>query len=203
MVRVKICGITNLADARHAAECGADALGFIFAESPRRVDVRTALKIVREIGPWVATVGVFVDEHAARIRQIVKTCGLTAVQLHGKESPAAARQLTGLKRIKAFRAGAGVDWKKINTYPAEAFLFDTSVGGRFGGTGQSFNWALLKKRPFTRPLIVSGGLGPSNVREAVRMLTPYGVDASSALERSPGKKDPRLVKEFIQNAKKT
>jgi phosphoribosylanthranilate isomerase len=123
------------------------------------------------------------------------------VQLHGDESPADVRRIRGVRVIKAFRVGDDFDFGEASRYPG-ALLFDARVEGAYGGTGRTFDWRLLKKAPAGRPLILSGGLNPRNVREAVRLVKPYGVDASSSLERSPGKKDPKLVKEFIRNAKK-
>lgn len=203
MVRVKICGITNLKDAQVAAASGADALGFVFAKSPRRVTTAQARKIVSAVGPWVATVGVFVNERPARIRRIASECGLSAVQLHGGETRADVRALKGLRVIKAFRVGPGFNTAALKDHPADAFLFDAKVPGQYGGTGRKFDWMILKKiRGLRKPVIVSGGLTPGNVAAAVRYLKPYGVESSSGVERRPGKKDAKLVQDFIHNAKK-
>jgi phosphoribosylanthranilate isomerase len=198
---VKICGITNLRDAEGAARAGADALGFVFAKSPRRVSVVQARRIIRALGPWIAAVGVFVNEDPENIRRTVDSCGLTAVQLHGDESPEVLKRLSGVKVIKAFRLMHPEDFRAVSGFEADAFLLDAKVQGVYGGTGKSFDWRMLKGKRFSKPLIISGGLSPGNVRHAVCMLSPYGVDVSSGVERSPGKKSLGLVKEFIQNAK--
>ncbi len=202
MTRVKICGITNQGDAEHAVRCGADALGFIFAKSPRRIRVSEAKKIVRSLGPWVATVGIFVNEKPKEVLRIARECCLTAVQLHGDEDPRYLKSLGGLRSIKAFRVGEDFDAKCLNKFPADAFLFDSKVAGAPGGTGRRFDWEILKLELPEKPFIISGGLDPENVREAVRFFAPYGVDVSSGVESAPGKKDPKRVKEFIVNAKK-
>ncbi len=204
MVRVKICGITNLADAKVAVEAGADALGFVFAKSPRRVTPDRARAIVSALGPWVATVGVFVNEAPDRVRRIAERCGLTAVQLHGSETPASLKKFAPLRTIKTFHVDDTFSASVSRPYEAASgFLLDTRVGNRLGGTGMRFDWAAAsdRVRGMRRPVIISGGLTPDNVREAVRVFSPYGVDVSSGVERSPGKKDPQLVKEFIRNAR--
>ena len=205
MVRVKICGITNAADARHAVRSGADALGFVFAKSPRRVSAETARKITGSIPADSATVGVFVDEPAERLLRIAERCRLTVVQLHGDEKPSLARRLqkNGLQVLKALRVGAQDDLDRMDDWPADALLFDTSASGRFGGTGRTFDWGLLAGRRIRLPWFVSGGLNPGNVKKLLSALQPYGVDVSSGVEISPGKKSAALVREFIKNAKST
>jgi len=204
VVRVKICGITRVEDARNALLCGADAIGLVFTESPRRVSVKTARRIVRSVGPWICSVGVFVDEKIEHLRKIVSKCGLNAVQLHGGEDAAYLKRLRSLncKIIKAFRVKSEEDLSALAGMDADAFLFDAKVQGKFGGTGLSFDWNILKSRRIKRPVILSGGLCPANVKEAVDLLSPYGVDVSSGVEASPGRKDPKLVREFIRNAKR-
>ncbi len=202
MVRVKICGITSVRDARMALRAGADALGFVFAESPRQVTVTQARRIIRGLSPWVSAVGVFVNETPEKIRHIAKTCGLSAVQLHGDETPAMARLLRPWRVIKAFSVDEKFSLDKVRRYDVDAILLDTKIGARRGGTGQTFKWDTIKKMRFEKPVIVSGGLNATNVARAIRLLRPYGVDASSRLEKSPGKKDAHLVKEFISRAKK-
>ena len=203
MVRVKICGITNAADARHAVHEGADALGFIFAKSPRRVEAAAVEKIIAAVGPLVMTIGVFVDESEEKMLRTAERCGLSGVQLHGDESTRTVKRLQreGFRVIKAIRAAKGMDIKKLNDIPADALLFDTVHAGRFGGTGQSFDWSYLKKLELRVPWIVSGGLHPANVKEMLSTLRPYGVDVSSGVEKAPGKKSDKLVREFILNAK--
>lgn len=202
MVKVKICGITNLKDARHALDCGADALGFVFAESPRKVSVEQASAVIRALGPWIVTVGVFVNQNAVTIKRIAKICGLNAVQLHGDERPGLIKKLRPLKVIKAFRVSSRSDLPTWKAYPADAFLLDTKIEGLFGGSGKSFDWKIAADLKTDRPIILSGGLDPQNVRQAVGVTRPYAVDVSSGVERYPGKKDPAKVKRFILNAKK-
>lgn len=201
MVKVKICGITNLKDARMAVDCGADALGFVFAKSPRKVSVKEVRLITSALGPWVSTIGVFVDENPAKIKEIARACRLTAVQLHGNESPQMLVGLSPFKVIKAFRISAKEDLRGLRDCMADAFLFDAKVDGQHGGTGKSFDWNLLASVKIPRPVILSGGLDPRNVRQAIRTVHPYGVDVSSGVEKFPRKKDPAKVREFILNAK--
>lgn len=201
MTKVKICGITNLGDAESAVADGADALGFVFAESPRRVSLAMAQKISRAVGPWVATVGVFVNESAENILRVASECRLSAIQLHGDEPASFLGRLSGYKVIKAFRVSAPADLKRVCAYKADAYLFDTRVDGAYGGSGKSFDWKILRSRMILKPTILSGGLNAKNVKGAVRMLRPYGVDVSSGVEQSPGKKDLKRMKEFIRNAK--
>lgn len=200
--RIKICGITNLDDAKSAVELGADAIGFVFAKSPRRVEQSIVQKISKTLGPFVATVGVFVNEKPAVIQKIARECSLSAVQLHGEENPKELNQIKGVKIIKAFRVEGANDLKNLGRYSANAFLFDTKVSGLHGGTGKVFDWAILKSKTIHVPYIVSGGLNPKNVKNMVKLLSPYGVDVSSGVEKSPGKKDRRLIKEFIASVRK-
>ncbi len=202
MVRVKICGITTLDDALAAADAGADALGFVFAKSPRKINPGKAAKIIKALGPWVSTVGVFVNEAPKRILAIARDCALGCVQLHGDEPPEILGSLKGLRIIKSFRVAAAEDLRPTRRYGHCTYLFDTKVSGRFGGTGTCFDWTLLTQAKIARPYILSGGLTPETVSQAVGMLHPYGVDVSSGVEKSPGKKDPKLLKRFIENAKK-
>jgi phosphoribosylanthranilate isomerase len=203
MVRVKVCGITNLADARAAVEAGADALGFVFAKSPRKVSAEKAAGIIREIGPWVTAVGVFVNASYGEIMRTACKARLTAVQLHGDEAPELVERLkkTPFKVIKSIRVGAPEDLKGLSAFKPDAFLFDAKVSGLYGGTGKRFDWGILRSKKVTRPFIISGGLSCANVGQAVRSLPLYGVDVSSGVERSPGRKDHKLIKEFIRRAK--
>ena len=202
MVKVKICGITNLDDAKEALAAGADALGFIFADSPRKIAPARAQKIIEALGPWAVTVGVFVDEKPERMKKVAQSCRLSAIQLHGNESFSVAAALKGFKVIKAVRAATGIDKNFFTRYPADAFLFDTAVKGRFGGTGLTFDWSILNHHRPAKPVILSGGLNARNVGEAVRLARPYAVDVSSGVESKPGKKDRKLMRAFIKNAKK-
>ncbi len=203
MIRVKICGITNVADALCAQRQGADAIGFVFAKSPRQVDAGTVKKIVGFTGPLIATIGVFVDESVERMLKIADRCRLSGIQLHGDERAGTTERLqrNGFRVIRALRVGDPSELKKIKDASADAILFDTSDAGRFGGTGRVFDWACLEKLKIQRPWIVSGGLNPVNVKRLLSLLEPYGVDVSSGVEKAPGKKNEKLVKEFIRNAK--
>ncbi len=202
MVRVKICGITNLKDALAAAKAGADALGFIFAPSPRRITPAQARLICRELPPFITRVGVFVDAPIEEVRAVVEYCGLDALQLHGSESPDCCRAL-GRRVIKAFRVGDAINRDEVAHFPADAILLDTYIAGQKGGTGCTFDWQLAAGLKLSRPLILAGGLTPENVRQAVATVQPYGVDVSSGVEKDghPGKKDPEKIRRFIAAAK--
>jgi phosphoribosylanthranilate isomerase len=190
-----------VSDAKWALECGVDAIGLVFAESPRKVAVRDARRIIRAVGPWVATVGVFVNEPLERLLRVVRETGLSAVQLHGDENPAYAKKIKSCRVIKAFRVSKKNDLSGVKGFPADCYLFDAKIPGLFGGTGRTFPWEILKLKDWGVPVVISGGLNPRNVREAAKLLSPYGVEASSGVEKAPGRKDPLLVREFIQNAK--
>lgn len=203
MIRVKICGITRLEDALVAAGSGADAIGFVFAKSPRKITVEKARSIAEAVGPWVATVGVFVNEKPSEILKIAARCKLSAVQLHGDETPSQVKALktASFKVIKAFRVDEKFNFDRMNDYPADAFLLDTYVGGQYGGTGKVFNWGLLKKKRIMKPWIVSGGLRPDNVAQLLKICEPYGVDVSGGVEKSAGIKDKFLIRKFLENVK--
>lgn len=198
MVRVKICGLTNLEDALAAVELGADALGFVFTKSPRRISPKSAAAIIRSLPPFLTCVGLFVEESPEVVREAIKECGLGALQFHGDESPDYCRQFR-MKAIKAFRLRDENSLATIPRYRVDAYLLDTYIEGIPGGTGQSFNWDLaLRAREFGRPIILAGGLNPDNVAEAIGRAKPYGVDVSTGVEAEPGKKDHKKMKEFIK-----
>ena len=201
MVRIKICGITNEADALKAARLGAWALGFVFyKKSPRFTSPFKAKKIMDALPPFITPVGVFVNHNLGAIRDIINHCGLRVVQLHGDEDPHYCSRLRryNVKVIKAFRVGEGFNSKDVEAYKADAFLFDTADKGVYGGTGKTFDWTLLTEiKSLNVPIILSGGLNSQNVIEPVNALKPYAVDVSSGLEQEPGKKDAKKMKEFI------
>lgn len=199
MTKIKICGITNLKDARLCEEMGVDFLGFIFAPSPRQVDVRHARKIIKRLSPGIKKVGVFVNEELEKVNQIVKMTGLDYVQLHGEESKAFCQKVS-VPVIKAFRIATQRSLKRAEAYEEYAgyFLFDTFVKGKRGGTGQTFHWNIIKKLKSPKPYFISGGLNVENVAQAIKTLKPFAVDASSSLEASLGIKDPDLVCQFIR-----
>ncbi|MGB9825129.1 MAG: phosphoribosylanthranilate isomerase [Desulfofundulus sp.] len=202
MVRVKICGITDISSALVAAEAGADALGFVFAPSPRRITPSLARRICRELPPFITRVGVFVDAPLEEVRAVAEYCGLDVIQLHGNEPPDYCHSL-GRRVIKAFRVGVELDPVELARYPVDAILLDSYVVGQKGGTGQPFDWQLAASLKIARPLILAGGLRPDNVGRAVAMVKPYGVDVSSGVEKDgqPGKKDPDKIRRFIAAAK--
>lgn len=201
MVRVKICGITNLSDAAAAIDAGADALGFVFVDSsPRAITPQKAAAIISRIPPFVQTVGLFVNEDPERVDWIADFCGIDIVQLHGDEDPdycldIRRRVIKGV-RVKDRRSIEGLD-----RYQVSAILCDAWSGKGYGGTGESFDWSILRDHHLPHPLILAGGLTPETVAGAVAMLRPWGVDVSSGVERSPGVKDHDLVRRFIAEAK--
>ena len=199
--RVKICGITNLDDARHAAACGADALGFVFYPgSPRFVTPDTARRIIAELPPLVTTVGLFVNESPARIREMVEFCGLNTVQLHGDEKPDQCCY-PPCRVIKAFRLRGDMQDSLFAAYKVSALLLDAFVPDQFGGTGHRCDWEQAAAVALQHRVVLAGGLNPENVAEAVRQVHPYGVDVSSGVEEKPGQKDPEKVARFIRMAK--
>lgn len=199
MTRAKICGITNLADALHAAEAGADALGFVFAESPRRVTAEEVARIVPELPPFVARVGVFVDETLERIRSIARSCGLTAIQLHGSEPPEYAAELAEWQVLRAIRVRDGGSLGGLDRWRCAGFVLDAYVPGVPGGTGQVVQRDLAREAVEQgHRVILAGGLTPANVAGAIAAVRPYAVDTSSGVEASPGRKDPVKVTEFLR-----
>lgn len=201
MLRVKICGITRPEDALVAAEAGADAIGLVFAPSPRRVTLEQAALILRVLPPLVTPVALFVDEAPEQIEFHCRTLGIRTVQLHGDEPPEVAHRLEGLCLIKAFRIETVADLAALKGYPAEAYLLDSRVAGQRGGTGVAFDWTLAERAGHYGKIILAGGLTPDNVAEAVRRVRPYAVDTSSGVESEPGKKDPAKVRDFVDAAK--
>jgi len=200
MVRVKICGITNWPDARAACDAGADALGFNFyAKSPRAIAPAEAWRIIRRLPPFVAPVGVFVNWAPRAVLSLADALRLSAVQLHGDESP---RDVAACARhtfvIKTFRVKSGFHLAEFRRYAAaSAFLLDAAHTGQFGGTGKTTDWALARRAARARLIILSGGLSPDNVAEAVRTVRPYAVDVASGVESRPGNKDPGKLREFL------
>jgi phosphoribosylanthranilate isomerase len=203
MTLVKICGITNPGDARVAADAGADAIGFIFAESPRRVGVEEARRISLALPENVIKVGVFVDEEPAEVSRISREVGLDLAQLHGDETQEAVTAVreAGVKVMKALRVRNAASLEALDEYEADLFLLDSYSAKARGGTGERFDWRIAKSLRGRDNIVVSGGLGPENVREAVEFFGPFGVDASSSLEDGPGRKNGELVRRFVLAAK--
>jgi phosphoribosylanthranilate isomerase len=197
-VFVKICGITSEDDALLAVAMGADAVGFVFAPSPRQVPVQQVYDITRRLPPEILTVGVFRDEHPRRVVELVHRSGVKGAQLHGSESPEVVAQIAKSVRflVKAYAAGS----PHIAT--AASLATDTIlVDGPTPGSGHLFDWSLVGEVPEGVRLILAGGLTPENVTDAVQTVAPWGVDVASGVESSPGKKDPLKVKRFIERAR--
>jgi phosphoribosylanthranilate isomerase len=201
-VKVKICGITNAPDALAAVDAGADMIGLMFYEkSPRHITLKAAREIARQIPPFVAKVGVFVNAPHDRVVRAIGECGLNLLQFHGEETPEYCVQF-GLMSLKAFRLRDAGCLKSLPAYQTDAWLLDTYAPGAPGGTGKIFNWDLaVEAKRFGRPIFLAGGLTPENVGEAVRKVQPYAVDVSSGVESAPGKKDRDKVRRFIDAAR--
>lgn len=199
-MKVKICGITDEKTAVYAAEQGADALGFVFADSRRRISLPLAKSIIARLPGHVEKIGVFVNETKENIDYIAAEAGLTAIQLHGDESPEFCR-LFSLPVVKAFNIRTARDLEKIHHYDCEYVLLDSAAGKYRGGSGLSFDWELLQgARLNGKKVILAGGLNEENVREAIRQANPYMVDVSSGVEIG-GKKDFQKIRNFIKAAK--
>lgn len=202
-INVKICGITNLTDACTAVRLGADALGFIFAPSPRRIAPQTAREIIRALPPFVKTVGVFVNEAPDSIRKVINDCGLDLVQLHGDEPPALCDELMPYT-IKALRIKDESSLQSGQAYHGKvrALLLDTYSKETAGGTGKTFDWELaIKIKKQGSPIILSGGLAPANIVAAIHTVRPYAVDVNSGVEERPGKKSPTLIRNLMENVR--
>ncbi len=200
MTRIKICGITNLDDALMAIELGADALGFIFAESPRKINSRKAKEIITSLPPFVTKVGVFINESVSTINILSDACQLDAVQLHGEYN---------LKNNGAFytpvilavrvRDSSAID--EIRNLDSTYFLLDTYSKNKMGGTGECFDWNIAREAKHFGKVILSGGLNHNNIGEALEVVRPYAVDVCSGVERAPGIKDTKKVKQFIDEVR--
>ncbi len=201
-LKVKICGITNPADASTAVEAGADALGFMFYRpSPRWVACERAAEIIRELPPFVAKVGVFVNPTEQEVRRAIGDGGLDTLQFHGEEPPEFCRRF-GLKVIKAFRIRDAESLATLRAYATETWLLDSYAEGKYGGTGTPFHWELAVAAVTQGGrVLLAGGLTPENAAAAVRQVRPYGLDVSSGVESAPGKKDAVKVRDFIRAAK--
>ncbi len=194
-MRIKICGITDIATALAAAEMGADAIGLVFAPGRRQVSVEAARAIADAAPPFLTKVGVFVDEDPSRVDAVAAACGLDVVQLHGHESPqvcAASRRPV----VKAIRVADASSLEQIGAYRVAAFLLDSDVPGVAGGSGRSFDWTLAASAARSARIILSGGLTPENVQDALNCVRPFGVDVSSGVETG-GRKDPEKMRTFI------
>ncbi len=199
MTQIKICGITRIEDAQLALKLGVQYLGFNFAKSPRRISAKEAAGIIRQLPDSIRKVGIFVDEEETRIRSIAQEAGLDVIQLHGEERPEMCSRFDR-PVIKVIRTtGEGV-LEKIKSYDTDLFLLEPYVPNKAGGTGKTADWGLARRIVDSFPdrrFFLAGGLNPENVAAAIRAVCPYGVDASSGLEDSPGLKNHRKMQEFI------
>lgn len=205
MLKIKICGITNNEDAQHAANLGADAIGFIFVkDSPRSISLDQAEEISLFLPPFVTVVGVFANADAKFIETAVQRCKLDIIQLHGNEPPNFCLQLPR-RVIKTIHINSLEDIQQIPNYQgfASAILLDTKTPNKLGGTGQTFDWGLaIKAKEYELPIILAGGLNTENIKKAIKLVNPYGIDMASGVESQVGKKDYNKLKEAIQIAKK-
>lgn len=200
MVKVKICGITNLEDARLAAEAGADALGFIFVEgTPRYVTPAEAAAIIRQLPPLITPVGVFWDHPAGHVKAVAEAAGLLALQFHGNEPPEALVDYR-LPVIKTIKVGSAADLADLDAYRVSAFLLDSPAPWSHGEARQPIQWELAREAGTKGRVILSAGLTPDTVATAIRIARPYGVDVNSGVEARPGKKDPDKVRWFVARA---
>ena len=202
MTRVKICGITAIEDGLHAAHAGADAIGLVFyAKSPRYVEAAIAAAIVRALPPFVTVVGLFVDALEDYVRAVLERVPLDLLQFHGNESPTYCARY-GRPYLKAVRVREDTDLLQCaaDYAAAQALLLDAYVPGVPGGTGERFDWTWIPAA-LPKPIVLSGGLTPDNVQEAIGQVHPWAVDVSSGVEASPGRKNPAKVSLFIERAK--
>lgn len=204
-MKIKICGITNLEDALLAAKLGADVLGFVFAKSPRRVTEQKAYSILKQLPKSVKRCAVFVNEKEEVVKQIQKKLSFDYLQFHGNETPEYCNSFKDTARIiKAFRLKNLESMKDALDYDVAIYLFDAFVQGKYGGTGKFINMNLAKRLNalIKKPIIISGGLNCKNVVRVIKELRPYAVDVSSGVEKYQGKKDEKLIRKFIERAKK-
>ena len=198
-VKVKICGITSVADGLAAAEAGADMIGLMFYErSPRYITMNRAAEISRAISPFIVKVGVFVNPDEDTVMRAIGDCGVSLLQFHGEETPEFCTQF-GAMSMKAFRVRDAGSLLALPNYPTDAYLLDAYSPDAHGGTGAKFNWDLaIEAKQHGKPIFLAGGLTPENVGAAVRQVQPFGVDVSSGVESAPGQKDHAKVRAFIQ-----
>ncbi len=199
MIKIKICGNTNLEDALYAAELGADMLGFIFADSPRKVSPALVQKISDQLPMTTAKVGVFVDEDVQKVNNLADECHLDYVQLHGSEDTDYCAQLT-VPYIKVIRIKNEKSLSDLKLFTPSFFLLDTFDKDKAGGTGKTFDWNLAAKavKATKYPVFLSGGLSPENIADAIKTVGPYGVDLNSGVESAPGVKDHKKLKKAIE-----
>ncbi|MCK4463272.1 MAG: phosphoribosylanthranilate isomerase [Candidatus Omnitrophica bacterium] len=206
MTKVKICGLTNLEDAKKAEDLGADFLGFIFFEkSPRVISPDAARDIIDNLHGGSEKVGLFLDHDINFVKNQTRLCRLDLIQLHGNEDPGYAAELSasGRRVIKSFKMKKDFDFSILDTYDmVDFFLFDTFKQGVPGGTGLIFDWEILKGKRFSKPIFLAGGLKPDNVKKAIEKVRPYAVDVASGVESEPGRKDYKLLEKLITAIKR-
>ncbi len=202
MIRIKVCGITRLDDALAAQASGADALGFVFAPSPRRVEAERVREIAGALPPFLSRVGVFVNEDRERVKEMARFCRLDVLQFHGEESPEYCRDFEQ-RVVKAFRVKGREDLERMKPYQhgVSAFLLDTYHPRMAGGTGRTFDWTIAAEARNLGPIVLAGGLDPDNVQAAIRAVHPYAVDVSSGVETAPGEKDHQKIRLFAERAR--
>ena len=202
MIPTKICGITNLDDANVAVENGASAIGFIFYEkSPRTISINNAKSISKHLPKTIARVGVFVNHEKDLIRLAISEVPLDMIQLHGDETPDFCNQFD-VPILKALRIKNEASLSVMDQYDVAVFLLDTFSNDQYGGTGETFDWSVLNRK-FKTPIILSGGLNPENILDAIDAVNPSAVDVNSGVESSPGKKDFNKLKLLFKNLNKT
>lgn len=198
-VRIKICGITRFEDARVAANLGVDALGFnFFKKSPRYITPENAAQIIRQLPPFISRVGIFVDETLPVILETARIASLDTIQLHGSESPDFCNQIY-LPVLKVFSVKPDMDFGILDSYSTAGFLLDTWNGAMHGGSGKTFDWTVAKNicSRFNN-VIIAGGLGSSNIEEAISTVHPFGVDINSGVEIMPGVKNPHKMRDVVR-----
>ena len=198
MTQIKICGMTNQEDALFAASSGVDALGFIFYEkTPRFVTPEKAKGIIAALPGEVARIGVFVNHSYDEIERIRTFCNLDMIQLHGDESPEFCRRFPSSMVVRSFALRTEDDLRLLDDYPGTPILADSYAPGLRGGTGRIVDWNLARRVMKTHPLILSGGLSPDNISEALAAVSPDAVDINSGVETAPGKKDPEKIRAIV------
>ena len=200
MVKVKICGITNLDDALAAVEYGADALGFVFAPSPRQVTSKVVREIVVKLPPFICKVGVFMNSELSLVREMISLCNLDLVQLHGDEKPDYCAALSP-RAIKVFTSRSLPSGTELTRYQVAAYMLDKDKGLAISESEQKQLWQLAPQVRDYGPVILAGGLTPENVAQAIKVAQPYAVDVSSGVEAEPGKKDRDRLRAFLRCAK--
>ena len=197
MVKIKICGVKDLATAELLAELKVDFMGFVFAASPRQISARRATQISQMLPSQIKKVGVFVNETRSVIERLIEECSLDIVQLHGDESPKHDLNFRNCQVIKAFRVKDQNTVNEVKKFSVDYLLLDSFVANSVGGTGQTFNWDLIKGQSFTKPVILAGGLNTYNVKQVIERVNPYAVDVSSGVETN-GVKDVEKIRKFVE-----